>query len=102
MNSNPSVESSRSPERTRPRLFQDLPLFAQRPILAAKTPKLVALLGRQTVSSNAFVAIGLRDPIPNRLRGRLELLRQLLRRTTRADEIYQPTAELIRVWGTGF
>jgi hypothetical protein len=100
MNSNPSVGSSRSPERTRPRLFQDLSLFAQRLHFAAKSSQLIAFVGRQTIGAHALIGIRLGYPIPDRLRSRLKLLRQPLWCSTRSNSLYQPPAKLIGVRGS--
>jgi hypothetical protein len=72
-------------------------VFTSRP----KPTELLAFVARQTVGAYTVVAISLRDPIPDRLRCRLELLSQLLRRSTRTDQIYEPVTELSRVRRTG-
>jgi hypothetical protein len=57
-------------------VFQDLPLLTERGILAAEPLQLDAFVGRQAVRASSSIAIGLRDPIPNALRRRLELASQ--------------------------
>src|SRR5262245_32651278 len=54
-------------------------LPAQRLPRATQAAQLLALLGGQTVLALAVVTLGLRDPVADRLRRRLELLRQLFR-----------------------
>ena len=79
MNSNPWVGSNSSPERTRPPLFQDVALFAQRRFSRCRRPQLEIALGgevrpsaRRPSSRSACTAIA------NRLRRRLELRREAL------------------------
>ena len=52
---------------------QDFPLLAQPPVLTFQPPQLFALGTGQSFGSPACIAIGLRDPVPDRLRRRLEL-----------------------------
>src|SRR5438128_6936361 len=59
--------------------FQDLPLLAEDLVLTTEALQLLPLLGRQAVLAATVVAIGLRDPVADRLCRRLELLRQLFR-----------------------
>src|SRR5437762_11433394 len=59
--------------------FQDVTLLAKRLVLTTEALQLLPLLGRQTVLAAAVVAIGLGDPVADRLCRRLELLRQLFR-----------------------
>jgi hypothetical protein len=63
------------PVRADHTFFQDRFLFTQRLYFAPKSTKLLAFIARHTVGSHAVISIRLRHPIPDRLRGRLELLR---------------------------
>src|SRR5581483_11036977 len=55
------------------------------------------LVRRQALLPPAFISIGLHDPIPDRLRRRFELSRQLLRRPPLANERHQLLLELFWV-----
>src|SRR5262249_31942786 len=81
--------------------FQDVPLLAERLHLAPEAAQLLALLGGQTVLAVAVVTIGLRDPVADRLRRRLRLLRPLFRVAPGSHELNEPPLELRRVRGTG-
>src|SRR5947209_1629830 len=73
--------------------MKDIPL---QPELAVLTPELVEFLAfcrRQPAAATADVALGLADPVPDRLRGRFELLRQFLRRAAGADQLYHLATE---------
>src|SRR5262249_45612841 len=59
-----------------------------------KPLQLLALVGGQAVAAAAGVPISLSGPVADRLRGRLELLRQLLGIPPGSDEIDQPLLEL--------
>jgi hypothetical protein len=50
-------------------------------VLAAKPDQFLALDDRRAILALAGVTLGLTDPVRNRLRGRLELPRQLVRRS---------------------
>src|SRR5437867_817913 len=80
-----------------------LPLFAEGTVLATQPHQLLAFLGRQTVGAVAFVEIGLADPVPDRLRRRLELPSQVLGRLPSTHQLDQATAKLRRVrrWWCG-
>src|SRR5215467_10717794 len=81
--------------------FQDVALLAQRLDLAPEAAQLLALLGGQTVLAAAVVAIGLRDPVADRLGRRLELLRQLFRGAAGSHQLNEPPLELRRVGRMG-
>src|SRR5439155_20527448 len=79
------------------RPLQVVPLLAEDLILAPEPPQLLALLRGQTILAVAGVAIGLGDPVADRLRRRLELLRQLLRVPPGSHHLNEPPLELRRV-----
>src|SRR5438034_1645465 len=81
--------------------FQDLPLLAEDLVLAPEPPQLLALFRGQAVLAVAVVAIGLGDPVADRLRRRLELLRQLFRVPPRSHHLNEPPLELRRVRDMG-
>jgi hypothetical protein len=56
--------------------FQDLSFFAKGLVLPPQPAELLALVGRQAVRPLAHVKIGLGQPAPDGLGGRLELLVQ--------------------------
>ena len=58
--------------------FQDVALFAHPANLTAKTTQLLALRGARPDGSTPIVALGLHDPVADRLRRRLELPWRLL------------------------
>src|SRR5204863_7733605 len=82
--------------------FQDVALLAQDSVLTTEPAELLALVGGQTVLAVAVVASSLCDPVADRLRGRLELLREFLGLTAGPDEFDHAAAELRRVWRMGF
>src|SRR5882672_2640493 len=81
--------------------FQDVALLAERPHLAPEPPQLLTLLGGQAVLAVAVVAISLDDPIADRLRRRLELLRQLFRGPPGSHQLNESPLELRRVRNVG-
>src|SRR5947199_1636807 len=82
--------------------FQDLPLLAEDLVLAPEPPQLLALFRGQAVLAVAVVAIGLGDPVADRLRRRLELLRQLFPVPPGSHHLNEPPLELRRVRWSGF
>src|ERR1700731_3774268 len=78
-------------------LCQDIALLAQLPVLTPQTGQLLALGAGRAVLSAAFVAIGLPNPVPDRLGGRFELARQRLRCSPRSDQINHLSAEFRRI-----
>src|SRR6266481_4848354 len=78
-------------------LCQDIALLAQLPVLTPQTGQLLALGAGRAVLSAAFVAIGLSHPVPDRLGGRFELARQLLRCSPRSDQINHLSPEFRRI-----
>src|SRR6202040_57746 len=78
-------------------LCQDIALLAQLPVLTPQTGQLLALGAGRAVLSAAFVAIGLTNPVPDRLGGRFELARQRLRCSPRSDQINHLSAEFRRI-----
>jgi hypothetical protein len=64
---------AREPDRS-----QNLALKLELSVLPAQPRKLLALGVRQPIVAATFIPIALRDPIANRLRRRLELLREFL------------------------
>ena len=97
-NSNPSAGSSRSPERTRPRLFSGSPAPRAASCsrgaagAAPRAPRSSARRARRP-SSRSACATQLRIDCA----GRLELLGQLLRRAPGTHQLDQPPPELRRV-----
>src|SRR5438093_8781947 len=81
--------------------FQYLPLLAEDLVLAPEPPQLLALFSGQAVLAVAVVAIGLGDPVADRLRRRLELLRQLFRVPPGSHHLNEPPLELRRVRDMG-
>ena len=65
--------------------------------MALERPRCLALRRRQAVLAAALVAVGLRDPVADRLRRRLELLSQFLRRATSSNQLYHLPAEFRRI-----
>src|SRR5712671_3571773 len=78
-------------------LCQDIALLAQLPVLTPQTGQLLALGAGRAVLSAAFVAIGLTNPVPDRLGSRFELARQLLRCSPRSDQINHLSPEFRRI-----
>jgi hypothetical protein len=66
-------------------------------VLTPQTAKLLALHRRQAILAAALVTIGLRNPVADGLRRRLELLRQLLRRATGPYQLDHLPAKFRRV-----
>src|SRR3954469_6665329 len=79
------------------RLCQDVALLAQLPVLTPQTRQFLALSAGRAVLSAAFIAIGLTNPVPDRLGGRLELTRQLLRGSPTSDQINHLSPEFRRI-----
>ena len=71
----------------RGRLCQDVALLAQLPVLTPQAAQFLALHAAQTGLAAALIAIRLAHPVPDCLRCRLELTRQFLWRSARADLI---------------
>src|SRR5207237_798656 len=69
--------------------------------LAPEPPQLLTLLGGQTVLAVAVVAIRLDDPVADRLRRRLELLRQIFRSPPGSHQLNEPPLELRRIRNVG-
>src|SRR6202012_1170354 len=78
-------------------LCQDIALLPQLPVLTPQARQFLALAARRSVLSPAFIAIGLTNPVPDRLRSRLELARQLLWRPSGADQFDHLSSELRRI-----
>src|SRR6266478_5474714 len=78
-------------------LCQDIALLAQLPVLSPQTGQLLALDAGRAVRSAAFIAIGLTNPVPDRLGSRFELARQLLRCSPRSDQINHLSPEFRRI-----
>src|SRR6267143_5169350 len=78
-------------------LCHDIALLAQLPVLTPQTGQLLALGAGRAVPSAAFVAIGLTNPVPDRLGSRFELARQLLRCSPRSDQINHLSPEFRRI-----
>src|SRR6266487_6651997 len=97
MNPNACSGSTASPREPGRGFFQYLPLFAKRTVLATELDQLSAFLGRQPVAALAFVEIGLADPVPDRLRGGLELPGQFFGALAGTDQLDQAAAELRRI-----
>src|SRR5437867_1658491 len=81
--------------------FQNLPLLAEDLVLAPEPPQLLALFRGQAILAVAVVAIGLGNPVADRLRRRLELLRQLFRVPPGSHHLNEPPLELRRVRWSG-
>src|SRR4029453_13804092 len=81
--------------------FQDVPLFAEGLVLASEPADLLPLLRGQAIRAVAVIAGGLADPVPDRLRARLELAPQLLRDATRADQLDEARPQLWRIRRSG-
>src|SRR5690349_4969517 len=71
--------------------------MAQLPVLTPQTRQFLALSAARAVLSAAFIAIGLTNPVPDRLGGRLELTRQLLRGSPTSDQINHLSPEFRRI-----
>src|ERR1700745_2717696 len=71
--------------------------MAQLPVLTPQTRQFLALGAARAVLSAAFIAIGLTNPVPDRLGGRLELTRQLLRGSPTSDQINHLWPEFRRI-----
>src|SRR6516162_7922665 len=97
MNWKTRTGSPRSRVRTRPCLCQDIALLAQSPVLTPQTGQLLTLGAGRAVRSAAVIAIGLTNPVPDRLGGRFELARQLFRGSPRSDQINHLSPELRRI-----
>src|SRR3989454_11986308 len=82
--------------------FQNLPLLAEDLVLAPEPPQLLALFRGQAILAMTVIAIGLGNPVADRLRRRLELLRQLFRVPPGSHHLNEPPFELRRVRGMGF
>src|SRR6202023_4179115 len=78
-------------------LCQDIALLAQLPVLTPQTGQLLALGAGRAVRSAAFIAISRTNPVPDRLGGRFELARQLLRGSPRSDQINHLPPEFRRI-----
>src|SRR5271166_5341131 len=92
------MEPSSSPERTRPRLLRGA-LQPELLVLPAQPRKFTALGMCKAVAAAALVAIGLRDPVADRLRRWLKLFREFFRRAAGANQFDHLPPELRRVWG---
>src|SRR5271155_4116117 len=79
------------------RLCQDVALLTQAMVLTSKARQLLPLGARRPVNALAGVPLGLLHPSGNRLRGRLELTRQLLGRASRSHQIDHLSPELRRI-----
>ena len=99
-NWNPSTEPPSSPERTRPRLLRGFALQPELLVLLAQPREFDAFCVCEAVAAAALVAIGLRDPVADRLRRWLKLFRQVFHRAAGANQFDQLPPELRRVWGT--
>ena len=69
-------------------------------VLLAQPRKFTALGMCKAVAAAALVAIGLRDPVTDRLCRRLKLLCQFFRRPAGANQFDHLPPELGRIWGT--
>src|SRR6266850_3364077 len=78
-------------------LCQDIALLAQLPVLTPQTGQLLALSAGRAVLSAPFITIGLSHPVPDRLGGRFELTRQLLRCSPRSHQINHLAPEFRRI-----
>jgi hypothetical protein len=72
MNRKAATGSGRSPWRRRPRLFQDLPLFAEQPVLPPQPLELFALIAAEPWPL-ADIDLVLADPVARRLLGHAEI-----------------------------
>src|SRR6516165_10399674 len=80
---------------------EDLPLLPERLDLSAPPAHFLPLLGRQPVLAAAVIPIGLAAPVPNRLRGRLELPAELFRGPARPGQLDEPRPQLRRIRRSG-
>src|ERR1700761_3492849 len=78
-------------------LCQDIALLPQLPVLTAQARQFLALGTRRSVLSLACIAIGLTNPVPDRLCSRLELARQLLWSPSRAHQFNHLSSEFWRI-----
>ena len=62
-----------------------------------KPVEFLALRGGQSIAAPTFIAVGLRHPVANRLRGGLELARQFLGVASRPHQLHHPLPILRRV-----
>src|SRR5271170_4479215 len=69
-------------------------------VLTSKARQLLPLGARRPVNALADVSVGLLHPSGNRLRGRLELTRQLLGRASGSHQIDHLSPELRRISGS--
>src|SRR5271163_1942268 len=69
-------------------------------VLTSKARQLLLLGARRPVNALADVSVGLLHPSGNRLRGRLELTRQLLGRASGSHQIDHLSPELRRISGS--
>ena len=76
---------------------EDAGVRVRLPQLPAEPGDLLSLRGRRTIGAAATVTLGLGNPVPNRLRPRLKLLRQRFRGSARPDQLDQLPAELRRI-----
>src|SRR5208337_146017 len=74
-----------------------LALFAQHPVLAPQPGKLLPLLAGQPIEATAPIALRLRHPVANRLGGRLELLREIVRTTPCAHQLHHSAPVFRRI-----
>jgi hypothetical protein len=108
-NSKTWVELSRSPVRTRRRLFpkdtgtvcQDLPLQANLLDFSPQAHKLLPFIGRQPVVPTALIPIGLLEPALDRLHRGPELARELFRPAPGSSKLDDLLPVLRRVWRMG-
>src|SRR4051794_2610562 len=88
---------STSPVRTRPRLFLGSPALREAAHSRVATAGALPAPSSSDRPLAAVVALGLRHPVPDRLRRWLELLRQRLRRSSLPDQRHQLPLELFGV-----
>ena len=74
------------------------PLFAEGLVLPPQPTELLPLVGREAISPLPGIAIGLGQPVADGLGGRLELLRQRLRRAALPHQFDDPLPKLRWVW----
>src|SRR5208337_4836873 len=74
-----------------------LALFAQHPVLAPQPGKLLPLLAGEPIEATAPIALRLRHPVANRLGGRLELLREIVRTTPCAHQLHHSAPVFRRI-----